>query len=972
MTVPASPERPSLLTARPAGPLPGTRKVGGTGRNLWLHALVLGWFVAEAVLVVVHRFVPDALWLMVHVLMLGAVSTAILVWSQHFADTMLRRQAPGGRPLHVARLAAHTVGALLVVAGLLTDVWSLVVAGGVLVGTGAVTHATVLVLQGRGALPSRFGRLVRYYVVAAACLPVGVTLGVLLARGGAGTEAYGRLYVAHVTLNVLGWVGLTVLGTLVLLWPTVLRTRIEPDADVAARRALPVLTAGILLVVAACAVGWRPLVAAGATVVLGGTVTVGRHLAAQGRAAQRGAWGFAAWSLAASVVWFAGSVAAFGARVATAPSWAAAQDAIGGLLLPFVVGFAAQVLLGALTYLVPVVLGGGPARRRRTEAVVGAGGAYRVLVANGGLALYLLPLPSWVRVGLSLVVFATFLAFLVLALRAVFVSRGGPVPAGETVPRGRPDPAGETVQRPEASRPTAAPSPAQPPGRGAASPAADAPASGTRRGEAARAVAARRDAQARRPLAGAVTAAVATLALAVVGGVAADPVAAGVGSGVVGGGAVAGTGGAGVPVAATGRTTTVQVDAADMRFVPDTISVPAGDRLVIELTNTDDDVHDLVLADGATTGRVAPGATATLDAGVVSGDLDGWCSVAGHRLMGMTLTVEVTGGAALADPPGPEEAPAAEGAHAGHGTSSGTDSLGVADAELLGGPGDGFVARDATLAPAETDPSGGPVVHRRTLIVTEVAQEVAPGVEQTVWTFGGTAPGPVLRGKVGDVFEITLVNDGTIGHSIDFHAGALAPDEPMRTIAPGESLTYRFTATRAGIWMYHCSTMPMSLHIANGMFGAVIVDPPDLGPVDREYVVVQSELYLGAQGASADDAKVAAAEPDLLTFNGYANQYRYDPLGARVGERVRVWVLDAGPNRPSAFHVVGGQFDTVYHEGAYALPPGTSGGSQVLGLLPAQGGFVELTFPEAGTYPFVTHAMSDAERGASGTFAVTP
>lgn len=969
--MPASPERPSLLSARPAGPLPGTQKVGGTARNLWLHALVLGWFVAEAVLVVVHRFVPEAVWLMVHVLMLGAVSTAILVWSQHFADTMLRRQAPGGRPLHVARLAAHTVGALLVVAGLLTDVWSLVVAGGVLVGAGAVTHATVLALQGRGALPSRFGRLVRYYVVAAACLPVGVTLGVLMARGGAGTEAYGRLYVAHVTLNVLGWVGLTVLGTLVLLWPTVLRTRIEPHADVAARRALPVLTAGILLVVAACAVGWRPLVAGGAAVVLGGVALVGRHLAAQGLAAQRGAWGFAVWSLAASVAWFVGSVAAFGAGVATAPSWAAAQDAIGGLLLPFVVGFAAQVLLGALTYLVPVVLGGGPTRRRRAEAVVGAGGAYRVLVANGGLALYLLPLPSWVRVGLALVVFATFLAFLVLALRAVVVSRGK-VTRGDTVTRG------DAVSGGGASESTAAPSPAQPSDPGAESAMTGAPPSGTRRGDADRAVAARRDAQARRPLAGAVTAAVATLALAVVGGVAADPVAAGVGSGVVGGGAVAGTGGAGVPVAATGRTTTVQVEAADMRFVPDTITVPAGDRLVVDLTNTDDDVHDLVLEDGTTSGRVAPGETATVDVGVVSGPLDGWCSVAGHRLMGMTLTIDVegTGGSDgsgetdTADDGGRDE----HDAHGGHAStgSGGAHSLAASDVDLMTHPGDGFTARDATLAPAEIDPAGEPVVHRRTLTVTEEVQEVAPGVEQTAWTFGGTAPGPVLRGKIGDVFEITLVNDGTIGHSVDFHAGALAPDEPMRTIAPGESLVYRFTATRAGIWMYHCSTMPMSLHIANGMFGAVIVDPPDLAPVDREYVVVQSELYLGAQGASADDAKVAAAEPDLLAFNGYANQYRYDPLEARVGERVRVWVLDAGPNRPSAFHVVGGQFDTVYHEGAYSLPAGSSGGSQALGLLPAQGGFVELAFPESGTYPFVTHAMSDAERGASGAFAVTP
>jgi FtsP/CotA-like multicopper oxidase with cupredoxin domain len=122
--------------------------------------------------------------------------------------------------------------------------------------------------------------------------------------------------------------------------------------------------------------------------------------------------------------------------------------------------------------------------------------------------------------------------------------------------------------------------------------------------------------------------------------------------------------------------------------------------------------------------------------------------------------------------------------------------------------------------------------------------------------------GPVLRGKIGDRFEITLVNDGTIGHSIDFHAGMLAPDRPMRTIQPGESLTYTFTAVHAGIWMYHCSTMPMSMHIANGMFGAVIIDPPDLAPVDREYLLVQSEFYLGAQGETADADRIATQQPD--------------------------------------------------------------------------------------------------------------
>jgi nitrite reductase (NO-forming) len=260
-------------------------------------------------------------------------------------------------------------------------------------------------------------------------------------------------------------------------------------------------------------------------------------------------------------------------------------------------------------------------------------------------------------------------------------------------------------------------------------------------------------------------------------------------------------------------------------------------------------------------------------------------------------------------------------------------------------------------------------VHRRTLVVRESRREVAPGRSQVLWSYDGQVPGPVLRGRIGDIFEITLVNDGSIGHSVDFHAGALAPDRPMHTIGPGETLTYRFTARRAGIWMYHCSTMPMSVHIANGMFGAVIIDPPDLPPVDREYVLVQSELYLGAE--TVDPDKVLAERPDLVVFNGYADQYRHDPLPVDVGDRVRIWVLDAGPSRASAFHVVGGQFDTVYAEGALRLRRPEPGGSQILSLAPGAGGYVELELDEAGRYPFVSHVMVDAERGASGVLEVT-
>ena len=268
-----------------------------------------------------------------------------------------------------------------------------------------------------------------------------------------------------------------------------------------------------------------------------------------------------------------------------------------------------------------------------------------------------------------------------------------------------------------------------------------------------------------------------------------------------------------------------------------------------------------------------------------------------------------------------------------------------------------------------------------TLTIEEVELEVAPGVRQKRWTFNGAVPGPTLHGRVGDVFVVTLVNHGSMGHSIDFHAGAVAPDAVMRTIAPGGSLTYRFTADRAGVWMYHCSTMPMSAHIAAGMNGAVVIEPKGLPAVDSNFVLVQSEVYLDGDGRSSVrevDAPAAAANtPDAVVFNGVANQYVARPLRARVGDRVRLWVLAAGPNRGSSFHVVGAQFDTVWKEGAYLLRAGvdqfgdTGGGSQVLDLAAAQGGFVELTPQQAGHYPFVTHAMADAERGARGILLVT-
>jgi nitrite reductase (NO-forming) len=279
-------------------------------------------------------------------------------------------------------------------------------------------------------------------------------------------------------------------------------------------------------------------------------------------------------------------------------------------------------------------------------------------------------------------------------------------------------------------------------------------------------------------------------------------------------------------------------------------------------------------------------------------------------------------------------------------------------------PGPDWKPFDPTLKPA-----AGATEHKITKHATEKVMEVAPGVTQQMWTFNDQVPGPTLRGKIGDVFTVTLINDGKMGHSIDFHASKVAPNVEMRTIQPGESLVYQFKADYAGAFMYHCGTAPTLHHIGNGMFGAVIVDPPNLAPVDHEYVFVQSELYLGPQGQPGDLAKMQSEQDDAVVFNGYVNQYKNAPIRVEPNQRVRVWLVDAGPSENSAFHIVGTIFDTVFKEGSYLLQPdGRQGGSQVLDLQPAQGGFVEFSLSQPGLYTMVTHKFANVGKGALGIF----
>jgi nitrite reductase (NO-forming) len=396
-----------------------------------------------------------------------------------------------------------------------------------------------------------------------------------------------------------------------------------------------------------------------------------------------------------------------------------------------------------------------------------------------------------------------------------------------------------------------------------------------------------------------------------------------------------------------GEPLVVEVELGDLYVKPSSVDVPAGTELIVHVTNAGAMSHDLKLQGETGTALLDPGAQEEVSLGVIDASTEAWCTVPGHKEAGMVLAINVTGSA----PSG------------GHdGTGDGTTTGATID--FAAEPGPDFTAYDPALQPAP-----GGTEHAITLHATETVHEVAPGVTQQLWTFNDQVPGPILRGRVGDIFTITLVNDGSLGHSIDFHASKVAWNDEMRTIEPGESLVYQFEAKHAGIFMYHCGTAPALHHIGNGMFGALIVDPPDLPPVDHELVFVQSELYLGPEGEPGDLTKMQDEAFDAVVFNGYVNQYKHQPIRVEPGQRIRAWVLDAGPNENSAFHIVGTIFDTVYKEGAYLLRPDASrGGSQVLDLQPAQGGFVEFSFDEAGLYLMVTHKFANVGKGALGVF----
>jgi nitrite reductase (NO-forming) len=272
-------------------------------------------------------------------------------------------------------------------------------------------------------------------------------------------------------------------------------------------------------------------------------------------------------------------------------------------------------------------------------------------------------------------------------------------------------------------------------------------------------------------------------------------------------------------------------------------------------------------------------------------------------------------------------------------------------------------ALDATLPPV-----GPGTVHHYTIRLADETIDIAPGVKYAGWTFDGTVPGPVIHVRQGDFVDITLVNGGAIPHSIDFHAALIAPDKAFRTIPKGGTVHFRFRAETPGAFMYHCGTPPVLAHIANGMYGAIVVDPRGgLPPVAKSYVLVSSEWYLSGDGtaspASIDFEKARHMQPDYVTFNGYANQYKDHPLTANPGDTLRFYVVDAGPSLDVDFHVVGSILDNAYIDGTTT---DVLHGVQTQ-LVPAGGGMVfDVKFRAAGIYPFVSHAFAAVDMGEVG------
>jgi nitrite reductase (NO-forming) len=261
--------------------------------------------------------------------------------------------------------------------------------------------------------------------------------------------------------------------------------------------------------------------------------------------------------------------------------------------------------------------------------------------------------------------------------------------------------------------------------------------------------------------------------------------------------------------------------------------------------------------------------------------------------------------------------------------------------------------------------------------IKELEGEMADGVKYTYWTFGGSVPGSFIRTRVGDEVEFHLENhpDNKLSHNIDLHAvTGQGGGAASSLVAPGHEKVFNFKCLNPGLYVYHCATAPVGMHIANGMYGLILVEPEGgLPPVDKEYYVMQGDFYTqgkyGEQGLQAFDMnKAVKEEPDYVVFNGKTGSLVGDKaLTAKVGETVRIFMGNGGPNLVSSFHVIGEIFDKVYIEGGDMINKNVQ-----TTLVPAGGAaIVELKCEVPATLVLVDHSIFRAfNKGALGMLKV--
>jgi len=349
-----------------------------------------------------------------------------------------------------------------------------------------------------------------------------------------------------------------------------------------------------------------------------------------------------------------------------------------------------------------------------------------------------------------------------------------------------------------------------------------------------------------------------------------------------------------------------------------------------------------------------------------SGKFSYFCSVPGHRQIGMEGTLEVTGpaDASAAAPKAPVPAAALP-------VVNGAKVIAPASAKAVS------VAMDPNAVPAPLG-SRAPQLVKYAIETVELDGKLDDGTTFTYWTFGSKVPGPMLRVKEGDTVELSLTNrkDSKAVHSIDLHAvtGGFGGGEHTQ-VAPGQTKTVTFKALNPGLYVYHCATPSVAHHISAGMYGLILVEPKaGLPKVDKEFYVMQGDLYtshaFGTKGHHEYNPDRAADEmPTYYTFNGAVGALgKEHKMVAKVGDTVRIYFGVGGPNKVSSFHLIGEIFDKVYSEGSTSA---VKENVQTT-LVPAGGATIaEFKLQYPGKYLLVDHALSRAGKGLAGALEVT-